>query len=154
MYTPPSCCVFGQSLPWLRPPCSVSLVSLRLGFASLVLCLRPVFALLWFPCAMSLVSFRLRFASLVLCLEEGCEWSGHSRQKGKRAERKKEGRKGETWWDSNRGAWVYRRGTIFSNKSFKISGDKVLETKRAKPRTPISMLRERDTDTLARVDNI
>ena len=80
--------------------------------------------------------------------------TGHSRQKGKREERKKQGRKGENWWDSNRGAWVYRRGTIFSNKKFQISGDQVSGTRRAKPRTPISMLRQRDTDTLLRVYNI
>ena len=80
--------------------------------------------------------------------------TGHSRQKGKREERKKQGRKGENWWDSNRGAWVYRRGTIFSNKKFQISGDQVSRSRRAKPRTPTSMLRERDTDTLAPVDNI
>ena len=82
------------------------------------------------------------------------EWSGHSRQEGKGEERKKQGRKGENWWDSNRGAWVYRRGTIFSNKKFQISGDQVSGTSRAKPRTPISMLRQRDTDTLLRVYNI
>ncbi len=61
---------------------------------------------------------------------------------------------GQELVDSNRRAWVYRRGTIFRNKKFKISGDQVFGTKGAKPRTPISMLRERDTDTLARVDNI
>ena len=76
------------------------------------------------------------------------------KRQGKRGERKKQGRKGENWGDSNRGAWVYRRGTIFSNKKFEISGDQVLGAKRAKPRTPISMLRERDTDTLAPVDNV
>ena len=32
--------------------------------------------------------------------------TGHSRQEGKREERKKHGRKGENWWDSKRGAWV------------------------------------------------
>ena len=80
--------------------------------------------------------------------------TGHSRQKGKREERKKQGRKGENWWDSNRGAWVYRRGTILTNKKFQISGDQVSGTSRAKPRTPISMLRQRDTDTLLRVYNI
>ena len=43
---------------------------------------------------------------------------------------------------------------MFSNIKFEIAGDKVLGTKRAKLRTPISMLRERDTDTPAPVDNI
>ena len=43
---------------------------------------------------------------------------------------------------------------MFSNEKFEASGDKVLGTKRTKPRTPISMLRERDTDTPAPVDNV
>ena len=80
--------------------------------------------------------------------------TGHSRQKGKREERKKQGRKGENWWDSNRGAWVYRRGTIFSDKTFEVSGGPVLGIAEVKPRTPSSMLRERGADTPARVDNI
>ena len=40
------------------------------------------------------------------------------------------------------------------NGRFEIAGDQALGTKRAKPRAPISTLREKDTDTLARVDNI
>ena len=79
--------------------------------------------------------------------------AGTADKKG-REERKKQGRKDENWWDSNRGAWVYRRETILSNKKFQISGDQVSGTRKAKPRTPISMLRERDTDALLRVDNI
>ena len=48
----------------------------------------------------------------------------------------------------------YRRGTMFSDKMFEISGGPVLGIAKAKPRTPSSMLRERNTDALLRVDNI
>ena len=84
----------------------------------------------------------------------GTNGVGTADKKGRGKRERSKGGRARTGGTPTGGLGSIAEGQCLATKKFEISGDQVSRAQRAKPRTPIPRLMERDTDTLARVDNI